>query len=135
MGEMAEELACSICGAELPNKEYLCCRASNENAGEEIPFKAEILMSSGDKLTVKSRWTKIGREKDNDIVLRDDGFVSRYHAWITVEQERFWVEDLGSTNGTLLNGQLLERRELLASGDKIKIGDSEMTFVLLDKTG
>ena len=78
---------------------------------------------------------RIGRDSDNDIVLINDSFVSRFHAWITFEQGRFWVEDLGSTNGTLLNGEPLKRRELLACGDKIKIGESEMTFFLLENAG
>jgi pSer/pThr/pTyr-binding forkhead associated (FHA) protein len=107
----------------------------SEQPNEKIPSLAELVTSSGDKVPLRTRWTKIGREKDNDIILQDDGYASRYHAWVAFEQERFWVEDLGSTNGTLLNGQQLERRELLASGDIIKIGDSEMTFVLLEKTG
>ena len=106
-----------------------------EQANEQIPQIAELRTSRGECVSIKTRWTKIGREKDNDIILDGDGYVSRYHAWVTYEQDHFWVEDLGSTNGTLLNGEHLERRELLASGDKIKIGDTEITFVLLDKAG
>ncbi|MBY0551712.1 MAG: FHA domain-containing protein, partial [Candidatus Obscuribacterales bacterium] len=47
---------------------------------------------------------------------------------------KFWLEDLGSTNGTLLNGGQVERRELLSSGDKIRIGETDLTFVLLSES-
>lgn len=130
-----EMISCQNCGAEKSDVQAFCCDSVESADAEPIPVMAEILTDTGDKVQISTRWTKIGREKDNDIILQDDGYASRYHAWITFEQNHFWVEDLGSTNGTLLNGQQLERRELLASGDKIKIGDSEMTFVLLEKTG
>lgn len=96
---------------------------------------AEVMTPAGERMPIETKWMRIGRDGDNDVVLINDGYVSRFHAWITFEQDRFWVEDLGSTNGTLLNGEPLRRRELLASGDKIKIGESEMTFLLLEKTG
>ncbi len=112
-----------------------CCGFSVESKTEPIPVIAAVQTAEGDKVPIATRWMRIGREQDNDIVVRDDGFVSRYHAWITFELDHFWLEDLGSTNGTLLNGQVLGRREVLASGDKIKIGESEMTFELLEKLG
>jgi pSer/pThr/pTyr-binding forkhead associated (FHA) protein len=63
--------------------------------------------------------------------LNDDRYTSRYHAWVTFEADQFWLEDLGSTNGTLLNGEPVEKREQLSTGDRIKIGETEMTFTLL----
>lgn len=135
---MAEEKTilekCPACG-ESRNHGEPCCDMAAENKTQPIPITAEVHTMEGDKVPISTRWMRIGREQDNDIVVPDDGFVSRYHAWITFEREHYWLEDLGSTNGTLLNGQPLDRREVLASGDKIKIGESEMMFVLLEKTG
>lgn len=133
---MAEEKSiqlesCSDCGESHTAEQPCSARASTD----PIPLLAEICTKDGTKIPITTKWLRIGRELDNDVVVPDDGFVSRYHAWITYEKEHFWLEDLGSTNGTLLNGELLGRRELLASGDKIKIGESEMTFELLEKTG
>jgi pSer/pThr/pTyr-binding forkhead associated (FHA) protein len=125
---------CPACG-ESRGEDEVCCDLSAESKSQPIPVIAEVHCSQGVVVPIATRWLRIGRESDNDIVVDDDGFVSRYHAWITFERDRFWLEDLGSTNGTILNGQPLARRELLASGDKIKIGESEMTFVLLEKTG
>jgi predicted component of type VI protein secretion system len=127
------EATCPACGS--PHEQGDQCTRSESSAAEQtIPVMAEVHVQEATH-PIATRWMRIGRELDNDIVVRADGFVSRYHAWITFEREHFWIEDLGSTNGTMLNGQALERRELLASGDKIKIGESEMTFVLLEKTG
>ncbi|MFN8659088.1 MAG: FHA domain-containing protein [Candidatus Obscuribacterales bacterium] len=83
-------------------------------------------------LPITARWVRIGRDPANQIVLLDDLFVSRYHAWVTFEQDKFWLEDLGSTNGTLLNEQPVQKRILLTSGDKIKIGETDITFRLLN---
>lgn len=123
---------CPSCGKSPAGEP--CCDFAKAGGGG-IPALAEVVTNEGEHQLIKSRWLRIGRDDGNDIVLNGDTYASRFHAWITYEQERFWIEDLGSTNGTLLNGARLKRRELLASGDKIKIGESEMTFVLLDKTG
>jgi predicted component of type VI protein secretion system len=134
---MAEEATnsiaqCPACGADHQQGDQ--CAPAESAAAHAIPVMAEVHTKQAVH-PIATRWMRIGRESDNDIVVNADGFVSRYHAWITFERDHFWIEDLGSTNGTMLNGQPLERRELLASGDKIKIGESEMTFVLLEKTG
>lgn len=122
---------CPACGEKVPAF-GTCCGFSGGVADESIPLMAElVLVSSGDIVPVISRWVRIGRDHTNQIVLTEDHFASRYHAWVTYEQGVFWIEDLGSTNGTLLNGQQLERRELLAAGDRIKVGETEMIFNLL----
>lgn len=136
MTEQTEREAgtCPACGKGLTS-DAKCCEFAIAEKSEKMPAIAEVVKPDGHRLPISTRWLRIGREHDNDIVIADDSYASRYHAWITFEQDHFWVEDLGSTNGTMLNGQSLQRRELLASGDKIKIGESEMTFVLLEKTG
>ncbi|MFA5940134.1 MAG: FHA domain-containing protein [Sinimarinibacterium sp.] len=69
----------------------------------------------------------IGRRPDNHLVL-DDRIVSGRHALVGYEQGRHYVEDLKSSNGTLLNGQPVQRA-LLAHGDAIRIGALDMTFI------
>jgi len=68
----------------------------------------------------------IGRTEDNDIVL-DDSSVSRRHAQIAKEGNRYRLNDLGSHNGTILNGELIQS-VLLNDGDQIKIGQNRLTF-------
>lgn len=74
--------------------------------------------------------SKIGRDKANNISLHNDSYVSRHHAWVLFIKGSYWVEDLGSTNGTLLNDELLSERKQIFPGDRIKIGRTDLTFEL-----
>lgn len=44
----------------------------------------------------------IGRREDSDMCMRNDTFISRLHAYVIWEAERWWLEDCGSTNGTFI---------------------------------
>ncbi len=70
----------------------------------------------------------IGRGSDQDIRIIDHT-VSRNHAEIRHEGESFFVRDVGSVNGTLLNGKPLEGEVELKSGDIIGIGKHSLVFV------
>ena len=70
----------------------------------------------------------IGREAQSDIVL-DDGKVSRAHARLTFNAGTWSVIDLGSSNGTYLNGQKVSGQQQLTNGDRIKIGDTTLVFM------
>ena len=58
----------------------------------------------------------------------EDGFASTSHARLVPHGDVIVLEDLGSTNGTYLNGEPLSGPQPLHVGDKIRIGDSEFTF-------
>lgn len=66
----------------------------------------------------------IGRSPDSTIVLPDDTFASSMHARVWVADGEVWVEDLGSTNGTTVNGAPLRAAARLASGDRVQIGNT-----------
>jgi serine phosphatase RsbU (regulator of sigma subunit) len=85
---------------------------------------ADVLPVPGDKAV-------LGRHPDCDIVL-DAAAVSRQHAQILSENGLFLIEDLHSRNGTFVNGQLIQGRHTLASGDRIKICDLSFLFHLDD---
>lgn len=72
----------------------------------------------------------IGRRGGNDIVLGDDAYVSGAHAELTADERGFWLMDLGSTNGTLLNGSKIQSntRMALSSGDEITFGQTALRF-------
>lgn len=72
----------------------------------------------------------IGRLPESDLCLKDDLRVSRQHAVIHRAPTAFLLTDLGSGNGTFLNGIRLEIPVALQSGDHIRIGHTELTFVL-----
>jgi len=69
----------------------------------------------------------IGSHPSNDVVL-DDTTVSRRHATITRKEGGYQLADLGSTNGTYVNGRQVRKPTLLTSGDEIKFGSVRMGF-------
>ena len=66
---------------------------------------------------------RVGRHPENMILLRDPK-ASRFHAIIYHKGSQLALEDLGSTNGTRVNGQIVIKRRTLLSGDLIKIGET-----------
>ncbi len=73
----------------------------------------------------------IGRHSSCELVLRKDD-VSRRHAEVFHEGGGFRIRDLGSTNGTFLNGEAIEGSPVLNAGDKIEIGSSIIVFCQVD---
>jgi hypothetical protein len=86
------------------------------------------LVMGGESQPLEGRgpWT-VGRSEDNDIVIPDPN-VSRRHARLSRADNGFVVEDLGSTNGTLLDGAPIDR-ERIDDGDEITFGQSVARFV------
>jgi hypothetical protein len=72
----------------------------------------------------------IGRSSDLDMVLVED-MVSRKHARIAMQGEQIWIEDLGSTNGTFVNGEKIKRARL-KEGDRVLIGTSILKLIAGD---
>ena len=74
------------------------------------------------RLPLREAALAIGRGKDRDLML-DSPAVSRQHAKLEARGHSLIVEDLGSANGTLLNGQRIAGPEALHEGDEVRIGD------------
>ncbi len=70
----------------------------------------------------------IGRAEDNTLALPGDEFASGHHARIESQRDGVWIVDLGSTNGTFVNGARLDGRRKLREGDVVQIGDTELRF-------
>lgn len=66
----------------------------------------------------------IGRSPESTIVLPDDTFASSMHARVWVADGEVWAEDLGSTNGTTLNGAPLHNAVRLGKGDRVQVGNT-----------
>jgi pSer/pThr/pTyr-binding forkhead associated (FHA) protein len=70
----------------------------------------------------------IGRSSENDLPLDADEFTSSRHARVEPRRDGVWIEDVGSTNGTFLNGAQLTRPRRLSPGDVIRVGETDLRF-------
>ncbi len=100
-----------------------------ELAEKPLPLFAWLAMTRGTEVGRAMRLgeqTNIGRDTRNDFALGDSQS-SAEHARIRVEANQFVLYDLGSLNGTMVNGKRVDRC-ILMDGDKIRIGETELTF-------
>ncbi len=88
---------------------------------ESGPFAGRIVALPDQMVT-------IGRAPDNDVVVGDPA-TSGHHGRIEVRSGFFWISDLGSTNGTLVNGEPVIEKQL-ADGDQVAIGQNTLRFTL-----
>jgi pSer/pThr/pTyr-binding forkhead associated (FHA) protein len=83
---------------------------------------------NGTRYELSNDAATIGRDRTNDIVVSDDSKVSRSHAEMQFRDERWLLVDLGSRNGTIVNGRRV-RQHPLKDGDRIQVGLIEFVFV------
>lgn len=88
-----------------------------------------LLLIDGRRVVIGPAGATIGRGRQSDIVLNDPN-VSRQHAEIRPRGGSWVLIDLGSTNGSQLNGRRIDGPEVLRTGDEIELGASAMTFTL-----
>ena len=98
-------------------RSYVLRFISGKYQGGEFPIAAE-------------KQILIGRSSDLDMVLVED-MVSRKHARIAMQTDQIWIEDLGSTNGTFVNGEKIKRARL-KEGDRVLIGTSILKLIAGD---
>ena len=82
-----------------------------------------IKVDSGEVFALGLEPVSIGRHGSNDIILADQQ-VSRHHAEIAMQGGQWVLRDLGSANGTYLNGRRIEKPHILSPGDTIRLGRS-----------
>ena len=70
----------------------------------------------------------IGRAVNNDVSMPDDEYASGRHARFEPRRDGVWVEDIGSTNGTFVNGIRLTRERKLTPGDVVRVGETDLRF-------
>ena len=96
--------------------------------GPSVVPKLQILRGDSPGKTHRLKFkTRIGRESDNDIVIVDPR-ISRYHFQISFEEGEWLLSDLGSVNGTYINGMLVNIPQALAHGDQIKLGETILVY-------
>jgi pSer/pThr/pTyr-binding forkhead associated (FHA) protein len=108
--DLEEELAVSL--DELPEGAGMLVVRKGPNAGSKYLLDAEV--------------TRAGRHPDSDIFL-DDITVSRRHAEIARQADRYTLRDVGSLNGTYVNRDRVEEARL-SNGDELQIGKFKLVF-------
>jgi hypothetical protein len=97
------------------------------HTGRLIVVKSADL-ESGDDFELNSAQLTIGRGHQNDIAIATDEYASARHARFEPRQDGVCVQDLGSTNGTYLNGTRLDRPRRLARGDIVRVGETDLRY-------
>jgi hypothetical protein len=97
------------------------------DAGRLVTVKSPTLPRDFER-TLDSAPVTVGRGAQNDIALDGDDYASARHARIEPRRDGVWVEDIGSTNGTYLNGIKLTRARKLTPGDVVRVGETELRY-------
>jgi len=88
---------------------------------------AALALEDGHRVPVTDQRVVIGRMSECEIVLSDPN-VSRRHAEVRRDTDEFVVVDLGSTNGTKVNGRGIKKAQQLSDGDEITVGTTRLRF-------
>ena len=96
-------------------------------AGKLIVVTSPAL-GEGEEWELNSSPLTMGRGSQNDVQLDRDEFASSTHARIEPRRDGVWVEDIGSTNGTYLNGIRLTHPKRLTPGDVLRVGETELRY-------
>jgi hypothetical protein len=142
---LAADGRCSVCGVASALKEeaaYQPITQAGQRSADVFPFvprqaasravRSAFLFNkaTSERYPLSQSVSKIGRDETNNIPINNDHYISRHHAWVLQMQGGYWVEDLGSTNGTLLNGELLSERRQIFAGDRLTFGKTELVFAV-----
>lgn len=94
-----------------------------------IPAGIELVVDDGATIATRrlGRRILVGRAPSADVRI-DDPRVSRLHARIEMRDDGVYVEDLGSRNGTVVDGEPVVNSRLLANGDEISVGNASIIF-------
>jgi FHA domain len=120
----------------MPQESFVLAPGSVPGLGQEehrpdtgrlIVLKSPAL-DEGDELPLDSAPLMVGRGSRNDLDLAGDEYASSEHARIEPRRDGVWLEDVGSTNGTYLNGVQLKHAKRLAPGDVVRIGETELRY-------
>src|SRR5262249_36710351 len=136
-GVMGPDGTCTVCGVGGDHQSGLSAGKPQEMFN--VPTRKDskngrpaflVNKINNEKIALTPSVSKIGRDQTNNISITTDHYVSRHHAWVLQMQGGYWVEDLGSTNGTLLNGEVLQERKQIFPGDRLTFGKTELVFAV-----
>lgn len=119
-------------GAMVPAQESVLLRPGEAASLGLPPVKRAKLivlkspaLDPGEEVPIDSLPVAIGRGGQNEIPLDGDEFASAQHARFESKRDGLWVEDIGSTNGTFVNGARVTTPRRLSKGDIVRVGQTD----------
>ena len=120
---------------QIPDSAFEEALSGTPAEGDEVGSarNARVLLrpkqGEEEEIAVTGAVFSVGRGRNNDIQVKNDGKVSRYHCRIIFRENEYVIEDNKSSNGTIVDGRAIARKAL-AGGEQIVIGETSLTFLL-----
>ncbi len=122
-----------------PSQESFVLRPAPAQAGAQAPqpqpphgprlvVAGSPVLPVGGELELDSTSFTVGRSDENDVSIDGDEFASARHVRIEPRRDGVWVHDLGSTNGTFVNGEPIDGPRRLANGDVVSVGSTDLRY-------
>jgi hypothetical protein len=102
--------------------------APRSSAESELVVEDSEVLAPETRFEIRDGATSIGRSSASDIVLKSDDYASGSHAQLTRHGGLLYVEDLGSTNGTFVNGRKTVGATPLRHGDSVRVGSTTFRY-------
>lgn len=99
--------------------------APRSQPGARLVVVKSGALGQGEEIAVAAGPVSIGRGGQNDVPLDGDEFASAEHARFEARRDGLWVEDVGSTNGTFVNGARVTSPRRLGKGDIVRVGQTD----------
>ena len=96
--------------------------------GSELVVEDSEILAPETRFDLKDGDTSVGRSSGSDVVLKSDDYASGRHARLTRHGGLLYVEDMGSTNGTFVNGRKTVGATPLRHGDTVRIGSTSFRY-------
>jgi hypothetical protein len=101
--------------------------APDTTTGALVVVKSPVY-EEGERFELDTAPITVGRGSPNDVQLDGDEFASAKHARVEPRRDGVWVEDIGSTNGTYVNGARIDRPRKLAPNDVLRVGETDLRY-------
>jgi pSer/pThr/pTyr-binding forkhead associated (FHA) protein len=118
----------------VPQESFVLAPAQARAAPEPPGHAGRLVVVSSPSLGVGQAFETgpvpltIGRGGENVAALDGDDYASAQHARVESLRDGVWILDLGSTNGTFVNGERMDGRHRLRDGDVVRIGQTELRY-------
>jgi hypothetical protein len=122
----------------LPQESFVLAPAQAQAAGllprdgrietGRLVVVASPTLEAGAVHVLDSTALTIGRGAQNDLTLVNDDFASARHARVEPRRDGVWISDVGSTNGTFVNGARVSKPQRLRPGDVIHVGATDLRY-------